>query len=101
MKLRTLPQHITRRLLQHESDTLTPAHTARAQQFSRPCPRCNGALHQIPQAQAFTVGSVLPRTSAQCVDCGFEVDTQSGVITKTGNPAKVEEPFPLIQPKDG
>lgn len=56
-------------------------------------------MHQHLAERPFTSDSVLPRTSARCVDCGHEIDTQSGFATKMGNPAKVEPPFPIIDPK--
>lgn len=101
MKLLTLPLHIRRRLLEHEEDTLSPAAAARAQQFSQPCPRCGGAMHQAMDARRpFNNLSVLPRTIAKCVDCGCEIDTQSGMMVMQGNPAAVEDPLPIIKPKD-
>lgn len=58
-------------------------------------------MHQFLDGERpFNTFSVLPRTVARCVDCGCEIDTQSGMQIKAGNPAKVEEPFPLIRPKD-
>ena len=99
MALITLPQHILRRLLEHEEDILSPLQTARAQKYSAPCPRCKGALHQHLAEKPFSQDSVLPRTTARCVDCGCEIDTQSGIMIKMGNPAKVESPIPIINPK--
>lgn len=98
MRLLTLPLHVRRRLIEHEDDILTPAVAGRSQKYSAPCPRCGGALHQAMAEQPFTAGSTLPRNVARCVDCGHEIDTQSGMVVKMGNPAKVESPFPIIDP---
>lgn len=57
-------------------------------------------MHQRLAARAFTPDSMIPRTVARCVDCGCEIDTQSGLMTAMGNPAKVEPPLPIIEPKD-
>lgn len=100
MKLFTLPPSITARLLYDEKDTLTPMVEARNAKASLPCPRCGGAMHLSLAEKPFTNTSVLPRTVARCVDCSCEMDMQSGLMVKMGNPAKVEEPFPLIKPKD-
>lgn len=99
MRFLTLPLAVRRRLLEHEPDVLTPAVNERAQKYGKPCPRCGGAMHQSMAERAFTAGSMLPRNVARCVDCGCEVDTQSGMMIKMGNPAKVEPPFPIIDPK--
>ena len=56
-------------------------------------------MHQHLAPQPFTNTSTLPRTTARCVDCGHEIDTQTGMVVKLGNPAKVEDPFPIIDPK--
>lgn len=100
MKFYQLPEAIRRRCLKYEENTLTPAVEKRAAEFSRPCPRCGGALQQHLAEKAFNTLSILPRTIARCVDCGHEIDTQSGMTVKSGNPALVEEPFPLIKPSE-
>ena len=100
MHLLTLPEHVLRRLLEHETDILTPAEAARRQKYSAPCPRCRGAMHQHLSENPFSADSLLPRTVARCVDCGCEIDTQSGVMMKLGNLAKVEDPFPSIKPSE-
>jgi len=96
MRLRTLPLSVRRKLIENQPDILTPLAVARATKYSTPCPRCGGAMHQHLAPRAFTAESVLPRTVARCVDCSYEVDTQSGIVTNTGNPAKVEEALPII-----
>lgn len=98
MRFLTLPLNVRRRLIEHEPDILTPAVEKRAQTYGHPCTRCGGAMHQSMAERAFTSGSVLPRNVARCVDCGHEIDTQSGMVTKMGNPAAVEPPFPIIDP---
>ncbi len=100
MKVLTLPLDVRRRLVEHEEDVLSPAVEDRAQRYSAPCPRCGGAMHQRLAAVAFTPDSKLPRTTARCVDCDCEIDTQSGLMTAMGNPAKVEPPIPIIEPKN-
>lgn len=100
MKLLTLPLAVRRRLIEHEPDVLAPALEGRTQKFSVPCPRCGGAMHQRLAERAFNTNSVLPRTSARCVDCGHEIDTQSGMVMQMGNPAQVEPALPIIKPKD-
>lgn len=100
MKVLTLPLHIRRRLLEHEVDTLTPKLEKRTEKYSHPCPRCGGALHQHLDQRPFSSTSSLPRTIARCVDCGHEIDTQTDLVVKLGNVGKVEEPFPIIKPKD-
>ena len=100
MKLRTLPLDVRRRLIAGQPNILAPALEARTQRFSQPCPRCGGALHQHLAARPFTTDSIIPRTTAKCVDCGFEIDAQSGIIVAQGNPAKVEEALPITKPKD-
>ena len=57
-------------------------------------------MHQHLAERPFTPDSVLPRTNARCVDCGHEIDTQSGFSVKMGNPAQVKSPIPIIDPKD-
>lgn len=57
-------------------------------------------MHQKLAEKTFTTTSILPRTTAYCVDCGHEVDTQSGMTIKMGNPAKVEEALPIIKPSE-
>lgn len=99
MKLLTLPLEVRRRLIDKEPDILSPALEARAQKYSVPCARCGGAMHQRLATQTFTVDSMLPRTVARCVDCEYEIDTQSNIVTAMGNPAKVEPPIPIIDPK--
>lgn len=98
MKLLTLPLSVRRRLIQHEADVLTPAAAARTKNAEMPCSCCGGAMHLGIATQPFTANSVLPRNVAKCVDCGQEIDTQSGMIIKLGNPAKVEPALPLIDP---
>lgn len=100
MKLRTLPLHIRQRLLQYQEDTLTPECEKQNSFFEKPCPRCGGALHRRLAERPFHTTSVVPRLYAQCVDCGCELDTQTGLMVTMGNPAKVEEPFPIIKPKE-
>lgn len=100
MKLITLPLEIRRRLLEHEPDTLTPLVEAKNKKAALPCPRCGGAMHQFLAERPFTSTSILPRTVARCVDCSCEMDMQSGLMVKMGNPAQVEDPFPIIKPKD-
>lgn len=100
MKFLTLPVSVLQRLLEHEKDELTPKLQERAQKYVQ-CPRCGGALHQhLAAERPFSNTSMLPRTTARCVDCGHEIDTQSGMIVKLGNVGKVEEPFPIIKSKD-
>lgn len=98
MRFLTLPLATRRRLIEHETDILTPAAAQRSQTYGAPCPRCKGAMHMAMADQPFTHGSVLPRNVARCVDCGCEIDTQSGMMIKMGNPAKVESPIPIIDP---
>ncbi len=57
-------------------------------------------MHQRLAQKTFTVDSMLPRTVARCVDCEHEIDTQSNLVVAMGNPGKVEEPLPIIKPKD-
>lgn len=99
MRILTLPLSIRKKLLEHEPDLLSQKVKDRTEKYGFPCPRCGGALHQHLSDRPFTNTSSLPRTTAQCVDCGHEIDTQSGMIVKLGNPAKVEPPFPIIDPK--
>lgn len=100
MKLLTLPLSIRRACLEHEVDILTPKLEERTKKYER-CPRCGGALHQhLAAERPFSNTSALPRTTARCVDCGHEIDTQTGLTVKLGNVGKVEEPFPIIKPKD-
>ncbi len=99
MKFLTLPLNIRRRLIEHEVDILTPKQIARTEKYAQPCPRCGGALHQHLSDQPFNNISPLPRTTARCVDCGHEIDTQSGMIVKLGNVGKIEDPFPTIKPR--
>lgn len=100
MKLLTLPLAVRRRLIEHEANVLAPALELRTKSFSLPCTRCGGAMHQKLAERSFTANSVLPRTTAYCVDCGHEIDTQSGITIKMGNPAKVEEALPIIKPSE-
>jgi hypothetical protein len=98
MRLRTLPLHVRRRLIQHEDDVLTPAVQAQAQKYSSACPRCGGAMHLGLAEKPFR-GGILPANEARCVDCGCVIDALSGMMVKMGNPAKVEEALPIIDPK--
>jgi hypothetical protein len=98
MRLRTLPLHVRRRLLEHEQDVLSPASEKQAQTFSKPCPRCGGAMHLALAAKPFG-GGLLPRNEAKCVDCGCSIDATTGFMTEMGNPAKVEPALPIIDPK--
>jgi hypothetical protein len=68
---------------------------------SRPCPRCKSAMHPFLNAQhAFSPHDPLPRMHARCTECGLEWDPVSNLILNTGDPRKIEDPVPIIKPRD-
>ena len=55
-------------------------------------------MHLMLAARPFGSGP-LPRNEAKCVDCGCIIDATSGFMVAMGNPAKVEQALPIIDPK--
>jgi RNase P subunit RPR2 len=101
MAFHVLHPDLARHLLEGEVDELTPLNTARIDKIKRtPCPRCGASLHpKLNTRSLFSEHSPLPRLLATC-ECGFEMDSESGLIVDRGSAAKVEDPLPIIRVKD-
>jgi hypothetical protein len=52
-------------------------------------------MHAQLRAQPFGTDDPLPRQLLQCVDCEHTVDELSGIVVKTGNVGKIEDPFKI------
>lgn len=97
MKLKTLPEEVTRELLKFEEDILTPlAERDRTTRATTPCPRCGGHFRkQFDSRRAFSPDRPLARFFYRCFECGYTVDPETGFVIAMGNPAKAEDPFKL------
>lgn len=102
MPFRVLPPGLAEQLIEGYEDELTPLADKRNYRIkSTPCIRCHGNLHPfLDPHRAFTPDSPLPKTLGRCVDCGSIWDPDTNFILNTGDPRKIEEPFPIIKPKD-
>jgi endogenous inhibitor of DNA gyrase (YacG/DUF329 family) len=93
-----LPEQLTLHLLRGESDPLTQPSEERIAAIKKtPCPRCGSSLHpRVDAARPFTEQAALPRLLAKCPTCDYEKDVTTGIVLSTGNGAKVDDPFPVI-----
>lgn len=92
---------LTRQLLHGEQDALSAANEKRITRIKdTPCPRCGASLHpRLNTAQPFSERSPLPRLLATC-ECGFEQDTETGLIIDRGKATRVQDPLPIVKPSD-
>ena len=97
MTLKALPPGIANMLCEGETDILTPRAINRAYAITaHPCPRCGGEMKQsLNPAFVFTSDEPLPRTVAECGDCGHTYDPHNGIILKMGDPALADDPFAI------
>ena len=96
MQFRPLPPDVIWALLQGHSNEIGPLQESRHHKAkSYPCPRCGGPMHAQLRAQPFGTDDPLPRQLLQCVDCEHTVDELSGIVVKTGNVGKIEDPFKI------
>jgi hypothetical protein len=99
MLYRPLPPGLARRLLEGHENELTPLAEERLRRIkTKPCPRCQSAMHPYINAQyAFSAHDPLPRTLARCTECRLEWDPLTDLIVANGRPQDIEDPF-VIKP---
>lgn len=99
---RPLPPGLAKRLIEGIPNELGPLAEERAGRIrSQPCPRCKSAMHPfLNPKHAFSPHDPLPRMHARCTECGLEWDPVSNLILNPGDPSKIEDPVPMIKPRD-
>lgn len=102
MDLKTLPPEWIHKMTKFEDDILTDAARDRSLKIRySQCPRCGGSFEEkLHPSFMFTEDEPLPRTVGRCRECGFTKDPKTGLVLDLGNPAKAEDPFPIINPSD-
>jgi hypothetical protein len=86
-----------------QDDVVGPATEARVQRIKNtPCPRCGTSLSPVlaPTSMLFSENDPLPKTLGECKTCGFTASDESHVVYHTGDPRRVDDPLPIIRPKD-
>lgn len=101
MPYQVLPQELVEHLLENEQDEITGLHEDRIRRIkATPCPRCGSSLHpKVDEQRMFDQTSPLVRLWATC-SCGFVQSVSTGLVIDRGSAAKVEDPFPIIRPKE-
>lgn len=102
MGFRVLPPGLAQRLIEGYEDELTPLMDKRNYRIkSTPCIRCKGNQHPfLDPDRAFSPDSPLPRIFGKCVDCGAVWDPETNLVHSVGDPRKIEDPLPIIKPRD-
>jgi hypothetical protein len=97
MKFRPLDPKLVMKLLETEKDELSGPATDQLMKIKgTACPRCSASMHPRLHPQPFTAASPLPRLISHCPDCDAEL-TAEGLVIDRGNPAKVEDPLPVVR----
>lgn len=90
-------------MLKGQEDILSPLAAQRNSAIKgTPCPRCGTALSPqlAPINAVFSPDDPLPKTLGWCQTCDFVASAETSVIYHTGDGRKVDDPLPIIRPKD-
>jgi hypothetical protein len=95
-----LPARLIQLMTAGIENELTPLAENRIMAIRRkPCPRCGSAMQPTMNTKhPFTPDDPLPRTLGRCTECELEWDPLTDIIIRPGNPAKIEDPYPIVKP---
>lgn len=102
MLYRPLPPALVRKMIEGVPDELSDLAEQRMRAIkSKPCPRCQSAMHPFLNAKyPFSSEDPLPRMMGRCTECKLEWDPVTNLIVAAGSAANIEDPYPIMRPRD-